>query len=126
MKEIKIMEIKDVHTWENLCDYYELEDMYNREVYMHCGDDNVYDDPNGLSCMALYKILTLIDKAYGGNVSKDTPYKFVIYPTKINGYMVSLAVEESGNTIAFRTKELAQDFLHYEDNRKLLDEYFQV
>lgn len=91
-----------------------------------------YNDAQNKANTALLKISALIAEEYGGNPtyrdftydSKHKPY--IIVPVAENFQVVEAYDEDLFSRIAFHTKEQAEEFLKYPENKKLLRKYFMM
>lgn len=91
-----------------------------------------YNDAQNKAITALLKISALIAEEYGGNPTyydfaynlEHSPY--IIVPVAENFRVVETDAEDLFSHIAFHTKEQAEEFLKYPENKKLLRKYFMM
>ena len=83
--------------------------------------------------IAIYQIVKLIDLAYGGIITdkewkNGNIEKFQIVPNKtLDEYQVSRVYNISHkDTLSFKSRELAEEFLSYPENLELVKLYFQI
>lgn len=105
---------------------------------MECHNERVWDtirlleywstDQAIKSAIAFLKIHQLIEYGYGGNITHDEwnngDFKYAISWHEsalfINGYYLQYS------PVAFRTKKLAEEFLSYPENERLVKDYFMT
>ena len=81
------------------------------------------------SALALLKIHQLIEVGYGGNITKEEwekafELKYVISCTADKSFPIHTT--NCIHTIAFHTKEQAEEFLKYTENVELVKDYFMI
>lgn len=92
------------------------------------GEDYLQNDsPIEKSALALLKIHQLIEVGYGGNISRDewdnSEWKYIIVCDP--GFHIT-STYSSIHTIAFHTREQAEEFLSYPENVQLLRDHFMI
>lgn len=84
------------------------------------------------SAASLLKIYQLIEISYKGNITDDERKHYIIYQIEYNVKLNELQIVENAapykfkNHIAFRSKELAEEFLSHPENIQLLKDYFMI
>lgn len=102
----------------------------NVEVWQHISRMNYGPiEPIVKSALALLKIHQLIEVGYGGNVTNEEwenafELKYVISCTVDKSFPIHAT--NCIHTIAFHTKEQAEEFLKYTENVQLLKDYFMI
>lgn len=77
------------------------------------------------SILALLRIRQLIEVGYGGNVTNDEWEKAYIISCTADK-IFTIHATNCIHTIAFHTKEQAEEFLKYPENVQLLKDYFMI
>ena len=77
------------------------------------------------STLALLRIRQLIEVGYGGNVTNDEWEKAYIISCTADK-IFTIHATNCIHTIAFHTKEQAEEFLKYPENVQLLKDYFMI
>lgn len=77
------------------------------------------------SALALFKIHQLIEVGYGGNVTNEEWEKAYIISCTADK-IFTVHATNCIHTIAFHTKEQAEEFLSYPENAQLLKDYFML
>ena len=83
-------------------------------------------------CIATLKIAKLIELSYGGVITDeewkdDSKEKFKIVPFKKGGFQVVRYYSiQHKDILSFRERKLAEEFMSYESNRQLVEQYFMM
>ena len=118
---------KTSKTWsDSLFTVYELSYIDNDKDYVLTSTGI---SPIERSALALLKIHQLIEVGYGGNVTNEEwenafELKYVISCTADKSFPIHAT--NCIHTIAFHTKEQAEEFLKYPENIQLLKDYFMI
>lgn len=98
----------------------------NVEVWQHISRMNYGPtEPIVKSTLSLLKIHQLIEVGYGGNVTNEEWEKAYIISCTADK-IFTIHATNCIHTIAFHTKEQAEEFLKYPENVQLLKDYFMI
>lgn len=127
---------KKEHTPKTWNELYPSEDIFIiNQKFNKCGSFNAITaptitmSPKEKSAIAYLKILYLIDKCYGGLISREdwnnpNVNKYCIectdYQSVIHHYIATI------NNIAFYSRKLAEEFLSYSENVQLIKDYYMI
>lgn len=125
-------------TWEEISEVGSNIDFddYSLECYnLRDGSYNGhYDTSKGKEsiekvALAILKIYQLIEKGYGGNITKDewkdaTNWKYTIICESNDKLYVECAIDR--RPIAFHTEEQAKEFMSYPENIQLVKDFFMM
>lgn len=115
---------KEPKTWIEYCTEYNIKSE-SKYISEHC----LMIDHITASCQALFKILILVDKGYGGYVTDEewrgnTP-KYVLGVDYSNN-SVFFFTTYCKDILAFHTKEQVEEFLSYPENVQLVKDFYQM
>lgn len=87
-------------------------------------------DPIEKAALAILKIHQLIEKGYGGNITKDewksTCSIYTIEYIPRSERPIQICNYKIYSPIAFHTKEQAEEFLSYSENIQLIKDYYMI
>ena len=133
----KVFEKNKIKTWEDAQKMNE-----DSNFFMRIADNLELSDKVYSKCIATLKIAKLIDLGYGGMVSEEEwkdleipKYCISYHPTcQDEKYKYQISIDEEGDAewatekkfIAFHTKQQAEEFMSYPENRTLIEQYYMM
>ena len=126
-----------IKTWKDYLNQYDINEQPNDMMIELTGSNGHgwthRKSPTEKAALALIKIMTLIDKGYGGIVSNfewgsQMTEKWIIFPTTTSNNFTIACTNMFGSKshVSFHTKEQAMEFLKHPENIDLLNQYFVI
>lgn len=130
-----------IKTWEDMIDNDKFEEIDS--TYVELEDFLINKDMDNKlrnKILATYQIQQLIDLFYGGMVSEEEWKKSASYDKKDALWTIVCEYKkkyqepqfriacnwEQGDFLSFHSKELAEEFMSHESNRRLVRQYFMM
>lgn len=124
-----------IKTWEDVIDNEKFEEIDS--TYVELEDFLINKDMDNKlrnKILATYQIQQLINLSYGGMVSEEewndcNIPKYSLLPREWMGKdfdVVEVYCKQQMNFISFHTKQQSEEFMSYESNRRLVEQYFMM